>query len=315
MKRYRNVAAAGLALLGLALIAGATHAVSPPPPVPPVPVAAETATETWPMPVEDFLAGNYLERADVVLTRRDWDLASWLIRWSTSSPFSHAAMVFTGPQFESGVTNTFVIEAGTGGVDLTDLRDYIADKSTYVAIKRVKRPWFDAPKQSRVRGVLLDKIKATYDYWAIGHLVRTLWFGVERSVRGDKETIESFHERQWNPPNEFICSGLVQLGFFEAIMEYIKSGQLPGSVLNQVVFHKEALSRLPETEEDWSYLTPEDAKAVAVTFYNQQNLAINSVTPEDLAASDKLDWLYFIKSGLVYKVSSYDEVRKLIGND
>jgi hypothetical protein len=160
MKRYRNLAAAGLALLGLALIAGATHAVSPPPPVPPVPVAAETATETWPMPVEDFLAGNYLERADVVLTRRDWDLASWLIRWSTSSPFSHAAMVFTGPQFESGVTNTFVIEAGTGGVDLTDLRDYIADKSTYVAIKRVKRPWFDAPKQSRVRGVLLDKIKA-----------------------------------------------------------------------------------------------------------------------------------------------------------
>ncbi len=301
-------------MLSAVAIAGTTWAVSSPAPVPqPLSAAADVVPEVWPMPVEDFLAGKFLQRADVVLTRRDWNLSSWLIRWSTSSPFSHAAMVFTGPQFESGFSNTFVIEAGTSGVDLTDLRDYIADKSTFLAVKRVKKPWFDEPKQSRVRGLLLDKIKASYDYWAIGHLARNLWFGVERSVRGDKETIESFHERQWKAPNEYICSGLVQLGFFEAVMEYIKSDQLPGSALNQVVFHKEALSRLPQTEEDWSYLTPEEAKAVAVTFYNQQNFAINSVTPEDLASSDKLEWLYFIKNGLVYKVSSYDEVRKLIG--
>jgi hypothetical protein len=311
MKRY--LAAGGLSILALAY-AGSTHAIGPVAPVAPAETAAKAAPETWPMPVETFLAGSYLERADVVLTRREWNLASWLIRWSTSSPFSHAAMVFTGPQFESGFSNTFVIEAGTSGVDLTDLRDYIADKSTFVAIKRVKRDWFDETKQSRVRGVLLDKIKATYNYWAIGSIARNLWFGFERGVRGEKEAIESFHERAWDPPNEFICSGLVQLGFFEAIMEYIKSDQLPGSVLNQVVFHKEALSRLPETDEDWSYLTPEEAKAVAVTFYNQQSATINSVTPEDLAASDKLEWLYFIKNGLVYKVSSYDEVRKLIGD-
>jgi hypothetical protein len=36
------------------------------------------------------------------------------------------------------------------------------------------------------------------------------------------------------------------------------------------------------------------------------------VTPEDLAASEKLEWLYFIKNGQVYKVASYDDVRKLI---
>ena len=35
------------------------------------------------------------------------------------------------------------------------------------------------------------------------------------------------------------------------------------------------------------------------------------MTPEDLASSDKLEWLYFIKNGLVYKVSTYDEVKKL----
>jgi len=109
----------------------------------PPPLEEEVVQEVWPMPVEDFLAGKFLERADVVLTRREWDVASWAIRWATNSPFSHSAMVFTGPQFESGYTSTFVIEAGTGGVDLTNLRDYIADKSAFIAIKRFRKEWFD----------------------------------------------------------------------------------------------------------------------------------------------------------------------------
>jgi Permuted papain-like amidase enzyme, YaeF/YiiX, C92 family len=312
MKRY--LVALGFGVAALAAVAGTSLAVSPPVPQAAVPPSAQTAAPvTWPMPVEDFLAGGYLQRADVVLTRRSGSLSSWLIRWSTNSPFSHAALVFTGPQFESGFTNTFVIEAGTSGVDLTDLRDYIADKSTYLAVKRIKRPWFDEPKQSRVRGLLLDKIKATYDYWAVGQLARNLWFGVERSVRGDKPTLESFQQRDWDAPNEYICSGLVQLGFFEAVMEYIKADELPGSVLSQVVFDKQASAYLPQTEEDWSYVDREQAKSMAVLFYKQQHLRFNSVTPENLAASDKLEWLYFIKDGLVYKVSTYDEVRKLIG--
>ncbi|MEI9901482.1 MAG: hypothetical protein WDN31_16590 [Hyphomicrobium sp.] len=67
-----------------------------------------------------------------------------------------------------------------------------------------------------MRGLLLDKIKATYNYWAIGSIVRSLWFGDERSVSGDRKTVRRFRERNWNPPNEFICSGLVQIGFVEA---------------------------------------------------------------------------------------------------
>ncbi len=311
MKRY--LVATILGLVALAAIAGSTFAVSPPAPAPAVAPAAETGPVTWPMPVEDFLAGNYLERADVVLTRRNWDLASWLIRWATNSPFSHAAMVFTGPQFETGYSNTFVIEAGTGGVDLTDLRDYIADKSAFVAIKRFKQDWFDETKRARVRGLLLDKIKSTYNYWAIAQIARNLWFGVERSVSGRKHTVRNFRERNWNAPNEFICSGLVQIGFVEAVLEYIKAGQLPPAALNEVVFEPEAATRLPE-KGDWKYLDPQASKTTAVLFRKQNFDALEAVTPEDLAASDKLEWLYFIKDGLVYKVSSYDDVRKLIGS-
>jgi hypothetical protein len=335
----RNLVATSLGVMVMALVAGGVLAANPavpvkpatpaavpapaPAPTPtatqvpvPAPVAAQppippdVTPEVWPMPVEDFLAGNYLERADVVLTRHNWDFASWAIRWATNSPFSHAAMVFTGPQFESGYSNTFVIESGTKGVDLTNLRDYIADKSAFLAIKRFKKDWFDETKQARVRGLLLDKIKSTYNYWAIVHIVRNLWFGVQQKVQGGEKGAARHREREWTAPNEFICSGLVQIGFVEAVIEYIKAGQLPPSAINEVVFEPEAASRLPQ-KEDWGYLDPESSKSTAVLFRKQNFEALQSVTPEDLAASDKLEWLYFIKDGLVYKVSTYDEVKKL----
>jgi hypothetical protein len=311
MNRY--LTAASLSTLAIAAIVGTTFAgvTTPPAPIAAQNPATSRAEESWPMPVETFLEGNYLKRSDIVLTRRDWDLTSWVIRWATGSPFSHAALIFTGPQFESGFTNTFVIEASTAGVDLTNLRDYIADKSSFLAVKRFKKEWFDEPKQSRVRGLLLDKIKADYNFWALGHIARNIWFGVERSMRGDKEAIQTFRERDWTPPNEYICSGLVQIGFVEAVLEYIKSDQLPPAALREVVFQRVAASRLPE-KDDWQYLGPEASKTTANLFRNQNFDALESVTPEDLALSDKLEWLYMIKNGLVYKADSYDDVRKVI---
>jgi hypothetical protein len=78
-----------------------------------------------------------------------------------------------------------------------------------------------------------------------------------------------------------------------------------------VVFEKEAATRLPE-REDWGYLDAESSKTTAVLFRKQNFDALQSVTPEDLAASEKLEWLYFIKNGMVYKVATYDDVHKLI---
>ena len=47
-------------------------------------------------------------------------------------------------------------------------------------------------------------------------------------------TVESFRDSEWKPPNSYICSGLVQVGFVEAISEYILRRQLPPWVLNEV---------------------------------------------------------------------------------
>jgi Permuted papain-like amidase enzyme, YaeF/YiiX, C92 family len=276
------------------------------------------STESWPMDIDTFLAGNYLDRADVILTRRDWDLTSTIIRWATESPFSHAALVFNRPGQEPGINNTFVIEAGTGGVDLTNLRDYASDKSSYIAIKRFKGPWFDEPKQARVRGLLLDKIKASYNFWAIGKIARTLWFGVQNKMATEtvdksprERTLQKYKAKDWTPPSEFICSGLVQIGFVEMALEYIRNGQIPPSALNDVVFHRGAQRWLPD-QKGWDALG-KSGKDAASYFERQNYQSLESVTPDDLAKSRKLEWLYFIRDGKVHKVRTYAEVMFLIG--
>lgn len=306
----RHLVAASLTLLGMIVIAGSTLAVAPPAPDPIVEQEMAVVEEVWPMPVEDFLAGDYLKRADIVLTSRAWDPASWAIRWATNSKFSHAALVFTTPLLEPGYTDTFVIEAGTSGVDLTNIRDYIADKNSVIAIKRMSSDWFDDVKQSRVRGLLLDEIKAGYNYWAIGQIAQYLWFGVQRSLGGD-QAVEALDEKDRDAPRDYICSGLVQIGFVDAVIEYIKSDKLPPKTINQVVFHDVAASRLP-SEEDWGYSTPEDAKASILAFRNRYRTTLESLTPEDLVQSEKLDWLYLIKDGMVHKVSTTEEVDKFM---
>ena len=162
-----------------------------------------------------------------------------------------------------------------------------------------------------MRGLLLDKIKASYNYWAIGTIARNLWFGVERSVSGDRKTMRRFRERNWDAPTEFICSGLVQIGFVEAALEYIKAGRYRRRRSTRWYSSARRRRGCPSARTG-ATSTRESSKTTAVLFRNQNFDALQSVTPEDLAASEKLEWLYFIKNGQVYKVASYDDVRKLI---
>jgi len=310
--RSSSLRVPALAAMVMLLLAGPAFAISKSPPHRNLPAPADALpfNDVWPKDVTSFLSGNYLDRADVVLTRRTGDIAAAVIRWATHSPFSHAALVFTGPQFDSGISGTFVIESGTGGVDLTSFTDYTNNKSTFIAIKRLRQDWFTAPRQSRVRGLLLDKIKASYDFWTIWHIARGIWFGVQSKVQTKEKAVEAFRKNDWTPPSEYICSGLVQIGFVEMAIEAIKRGDLSPEVLREVVFHKGAEGKLPPPGT-WKYLG-DDAQNTAVNFRDVLSDELFSVTPEDLAQSDKLDWLYFIKDGLVYKVSTYADVMKLI---
>lgn len=272
---------------------------------------APAPLDGWPMDVDRFLAGEYLQKADVMLERRLNDLPAYVIRWATHSEFSHAALVYTAPPYDAGLNSTFVIEAGTSGVDLTKLGDYVHNSGVgFIAIKRLKHEsWFNADRQSRVRGLLLDKIKAHYDYWTIFQLVKQLWFGVREKVTSRQSTVKSFQDNQWTPPNQFICSGLVQVGFVEMMVEAIRDNQISPEALRDVVFTRSAERYLPE-RGTWADLG-DDQKQTAQIFRDLLNDELYAVTPEDLAQTEKLDWLYLIKGNRVYKISSYEDVRRL----
>ncbi|MBX9684192.1 MAG: hypothetical protein K2X41_10420 [Hyphomicrobium sp.] len=268
--------------------------------------------DVWPKPVGEFLAGEYLNKADVILTRRSGDIGSSVIRWATNSIFSHAALVYTAPPFDPGLSGTFVIEAGTSGVDLTKIIDYASgDHADFVAIRRLKpNAWFNAARQARVRGVLLDKIKAKYDFWTIWKIARNIWFGVQTKIGSKQKTVERYRANDWEPPNEYICTGLVQIGFVEMLVEAIKRGEVSPEALRDVVFNKTAEGYLPEPG-NWKYLG-DDAKQTAINFRDILRDELYAVTPEDLAQTDKLDWLYLIRNGAVYKVSAYADVLKIV---
>lgn len=298
-------------LAAVLVLAGGASAITNNAPQEKVTAEGTAADGAWPKPVSEFLRGNYLQLADVVLTQRSGDVASTVIRWATKSAFSHSAMIFTSERFDSGISGTFVIEAGTSGVDITNLGDYAESKGAFVAIKRLNKIWFNPARQSRARGVLLDKIKDTYDYWTIWRIARNIWFGVQSRINTREKTVEAYHKRDWEPPNEYICSGLVQIGFVQSIVESIQMGELAPETLLDVVFTKTAASRLPE-KGNWKYLGAEDSRNTAVLFQEVLNDELYSVTPEDLALSEKLEWLYLIKDGKVYKVASYADVLKLV---
>ena len=248
----------------------------------------------WPKPIDAFLAEaeRHLARGDIVLCRGS-SLFSRLIRWATRSRFSHAALIFLVPHRDDGFDNTFVIEASTGGVDLTDLKHYAIEraKDYQVAIRRLERDWFTEDIQRLVRGRMLDFIKADYDYatvWTLArHAIRRIVFGIRVRTQGLERTMRTMRAQRELAPAQFICSGFVQWGFFSTLQTLVKEGKLTSAQFEQVLFKRG--------------LTPDSDTS-----------AVISTTPEDIAQTDKLVWRFAIKDGLVYRVSTAAEVDAII---
>jgi hypothetical protein len=256
--------------------------------------AAEDGDDGFPMPVRRFLAEaeTHLQRGDVVLCKGKASLYSWAIRWWTKSEFSHAALVFAVPSREDGFERTFLIEAGTSGVDITDLKHYVIDLSLVydVAIKRLEQPWMTVAVQRVIRGHMLNFIKASYDYWKVVALARSFLsnaiFGLSAGVEGIEKAVRRSYRWSKTPPARFVCSGFVQFGYMSAVRRLIENGSLPREVIRDVIFRP----GLPAGAD---------------------RSAILATTPEDFAQSDRISWKYAIRRGRVHRVESYDAVKAI----
>lgn len=251
--------------------------------------------DVWPMPVADFLANadRHLRRSDIVLCRGKKSLFSRLIRWATKSQYSHAALIFLIPQFDAGFRNTFLIESVPNGVDVTDLRHYVVDRADDydVVIRRLDQPWFTEDAQRLVRGRMLDFIKADYDFATIWTMAKSVFqrivFGIQTRVSGLEKALRSAHAKDRLAPAQFICSGFVQYGMAATVRQLVEDGKLPASCIDSVLF-RPGLS--PDADAD----------------------ALLSATPEDIAATDKLQWLYVFIKKQVHRVATRAEVDRLL---
>ena len=281
---------------------------------PPATPSAPDGAPQWPMSVAAFLAGNFLRRADVVLTRKHHDVLSWFIRWATRGKFSHAALVFLVPHQEAGFNNTFVIEAAREGVGLTNLFAYLNDRRSVVGIKRLNQPWFDDEIQCIVRGRLLNSIKSPYSYATVMRIARgvidQVLYGIRQRVTGPERALNARLRRDLPVPNAFICSGLVQLGFLNSLSELVHQGRLQPHALADVIFDPKLAPLLDNT--NWAkHGAAEQSEIVWDTVTGFADV-LAAITPEELASTPKLEWIYVVRAGMVYPVQSDVDAGRLL---
>ncbi len=137
---------------------------------------------------------------------------------------------------------------------------------------------------------MLDRVNAGYDFGVVLRLGLSVLFGLQLGwsniSRGSNKSMQAAVERtknrllRWIPP-QFICAGFVQYGFLQA---QLRRGGDP----SEVIFRDD------------------------VNVSDKQKLL--AITPEDMAKSEKLQWLYVIRNGWVHEAASYAHARRIMNS-
>ncbi len=233
-------------------------------------------------------ADEHLRIGDIILSRSP-TFMSWLIRFTTGSAFSHAALVFLVAKPEEGFNNTFLLESVREGVGLAKLGEYIGGRRPHseIAILRLDGEGLDEVFFKKMRGQMLDRVKSGYDFSRVMRMGLSTAFGFrlgwstirKGTPRSMKDAVVRTRQRlhKWIPP-QFICSGFIQYGL-------LRAAELC-NISTDVVL-KDGLS-------------PYDKDGIL------------AVTPEDVARSSRVTWRFVARRGWVHAVASYDEALRLI---
>lgn len=259
----------------------------------------------WPMPVENFQYGHFLEPGDIVLSTRLESFFSFLMRSFDDSRFAHAALAFITPRHYAGVDRSFLIEATFSGVDLGSFSEIVAPTKVYrdtrekpryvVGVKRLETDWFTDDMRPMVSGRMLRFIKDDdYNFALLAALAAdrsSFFFRLRNKLFGQAPTISQFLRRSKRfAPVDFICSGFVQFAYVDMVRTALEKGSLPHHLAQQ--------ARQDVFFADW--LEPQSSME-----------SLMAVKPRELASSPKLKWKYLIYGGQAHKVSSDEEVNEI----
>ena len=285
-----------------------------------------------------------LNLADVVLRANQdpKEIFARMIRFATNSNWSHCALVLLLSNFKRGYDSTFLIESMTRGVRVADWRKAIVPYQQYtVGIKRLPLDWYaESPYEksrrtasdpedtygvdylSCVRGMALDQINSLYDHKAIFEMAALYVKRIARRhlrslpwIAGMAGAVADLFRRWSTPPGrleEFICGGLIQYSFFEAMRKRI---------LNDLNYEEDRETALHNLQHIQRIIFAEDPDRIIASYIRQVQIGkrdladpvpervldlLKTATPADFNNSPNLEWKYIILDGKVWKIEEAD---------
>jgi len=304
-------------------------------------------------PSED---GPFLQIADVVLRANQdpKEVFAHLIRIATESKWSHSAIVYLTSNPRLGFNNTFLVEAKTKGIDLISWRNEVVPTDRFnVGIKRLKLDWYveNVYEKSHhdvedfedthgigylrhVRGIAIDQIDGLYDKKTVYELSGLYAARAARRHLGAVPQIADAADavaklfKKWDEVDEdtdsilhFICSGLVQYSFFEALRlriandldnpERRETGLSNLSNLHRVIFRDDPDGLIP------NYIQRVQAGELDIHDPASDDVLdlLKTATPADFNNSPNLDWRYVILKGAVWRIEPAPDGYLATGED
>ncbi len=289
---------------------------------------------------------SLLHISDVVLreNKDPKEVFAHAIRVATGSKWSHSAICFLLSKPHMGYNNTFLVEAKTKGVHIASWRDEVVPFDQFtVGIKRINMDWYqETPEEAslanardardhihgiaylrHVRGMAFDQINGLYDHKTV-YEIAALY--AKRAAKRRLTSVPQVADaagaiadlfKKWDESDEavtndlsFICSGLVQYSFFEALRWRI------ANAIDVADFHEIALHNLRNMQhvifcEDDEQLIPhyiEQVLAGKIDIHERPPEDVldllKTATPADFNNSANLAWRYVILKGIVWQIAA-----------
>ncbi len=298
-------------------------------------------------PIRYFLdssdSGNLLQVADVMLraNKDPKELFAHIIRAATDSKWSHSAIFYLISDPYRGFSNTFLVEAKTKGINLVSWRNEVVPFEQFtVGIKRPNLDWYveNVYEKSRreakdtedthgigylrhVRGIAIDQVNGLYDKKTVYELTGLY---AARAARRHLSSVPQIADaadamanffKKWDESDDeatsmlrFICSGIVQYSFFEALRrriindldkpEHKEAGLSNLSNLHRIIFREDPESIIPNYIQqiqtgklDIHDPVPEDVIDL-----------LKTALPADFNNSPNLDWRYVVLRGAIWRI-------------
>ena len=249
----------------------------------------------------ELVEGGKLKRADILLAHSKGSYWGWLIRLGTRCYWNHAFILYMVRDHNQGYDEALIIDPKMGSIHTDNITHYFENPNRYdVAVKRLDKEWFQNDSEvgglSYCQTVCDIALRETADKFdtrlvrvgrGILRQVRLTYRFARRRIkypRPSKKQFSSIAKRL--KISAYGCGGFVQWSYHQGVSRMLRESQ-DKTRLKDVIFNP----RLGE-------------------LVTQRDML--STTPADLARSDKLSWKYVVKDGVVWEVSSEEEVSSIL---